>query len=183
MSGVKFPAVPPPKPDALRRMKLPFDATVASHAIAVYVLFKRMPRLRKLKGLTRSQVHVVAPLPVATQKRLLQSVGVVEKARSAGPARTEATARERMFRVSLQLRHPAVLHMGEESAFPEAELTERRNHLVAVRFRVVDDVGIETPPLREGDRPDGDRCGTGASDPDELATSGGHRPSFPNLGL
>ena len=57
-------------------------------------------------------------------------------------------ARERVLRVAVELGDPAVLHVREDAALPEAELAEGRDDPVAVGAGVVDDVGVEAPPLR-----------------------------------
>src|ERR1035437_4993706 len=59
------------------------------------------------------------------------------------------TARERMLRVSNDLRHPPISDMGQDAAFPETEFAERWDDPVAVGLRVLDSVPVETPELRE----------------------------------
>src|SRR5664280_2126752 len=117
---------------------------------------------------------LVPALAVPAQERLLEAVRIVEETHAAGSARAEVAIGERVIGVSLDLRDAAVLHVREEAAFPEAELAERRDDPVAVRSGIVDDVGIEAPPLRgEAGACRGDRDAR-APDLDELAPALGH---------
>ena len=79
---------------------------------------------------------------------LLQPVGVVELPGRAGAARAEHAAGERVLGVAGDLRDPAVLHVGEHAAAPEAELAVGRDDAVAVGARVGDRVAVEPPPAR-----------------------------------
>ena len=117
---------------------------------------------------------LVTPVAAAAQERLLQPVRIVEEAHAAGAARAEVAVRERVLGIALDLRHAAALHVRADAALPEAEFAERRDDPVAVRAGIVDDVGIEAPPVRGETGAGGGRGDARAPDPDELAPVLGH---------
>jgi len=75
---------------------------------------------------------LLAALALA-QQRLLQPVGVVVRADGTGAARAQAAAALRVERVADELPQPAVAHVGNSAAAPEAHLAEGRDglHLAA----------------------------------------------------
>ena len=118
---------------------------------------------------------LLAPLPAAAQKRFLQAVGIVEETRAPGPARTEASPREGMLGIADDLRDPAVLDVRQDAALPEAELAEGRHDPVAVGGRIMDTVGIESPPVGKKTGPERGRPEARPADPDEVASGSCHR--------
>jgi len=78
---------------------------------------------------------------------LLQPIRVIEDAGTTCSSGAEMALGKGILRIPLDLGDPAVLHMGEDAAFPEAQLTERRDHPLTVSARIHGGVPIQAVPI------------------------------------
>ena len=120
--------------------------------------------------------HLFAPL-LSPDQRLLQPVGVVQQAGAPGTARAEVALGEGMRGVADQLGDPALLDVGEQTAFPEAHLAERGDHLVAIGLRVGALAAVHAETLGRQAGAHGRQAQAAAADLDELSAADGHLAS------
>ena len=116
-------------------------------------------------------LELLGPSGLPADHGLLQPIRVIEDPGSARAPGTEAPLGEGIFRVPLDLGDLPVLHMGQDSTLPKAELTEGGDNLLPLRSRIHRGVPVQAEPIG-GDAAQGGGSGYAI---------GGRPDEFPSL--